>query len=136
MLILCKWLTSRNGKSYCHTPRFSQPLLCNLKVKHKRNYVDEPSGTVILTGPRAPDPSPLPSQFLQRNIRTSWTMGAPIDYLSAAVSAKGMMGVMSAHKDLRMVVFSQIVKTLLAAPAMGGCHCKVERKRKIQTLRN
>jgi hypothetical protein len=46
-------------------------------------------------------------------------MGVPIHYLSATVSAKGMLGVVGAHKDLGVIVFFQIVKTLFAAPARG-----------------
>lgn len=113
-----KWLTFRNGKSYCHTLRFFQPSLCNLKVTYKRNH-DPPPGTLALTGSRTSDPFPFPSQFLQRSISTSWIMREPIHYLSAAVSAKGMLGVVGTHKDLGMIVFFQIVKTLFVAPTRG-----------------
>ena len=46
-------------------------------------------------------------------------MGLPMEYLSAAVSTKGMLGVVSTHKDLGVIIFFQIVKTLFVAPARG-----------------
>ena len=81
------------------------------------------SGTLVLTGSRTPDPFPLPGQLLQGSIRTSHIMVDPLEDLRAAVSAKGMFGVVRAYKDLGAIIFGQLVQTLFIAPARG-CHRK------------
>ena len=87
------------------------------------------------TGSRAPDPFPLSSQFLQCSIPTGCFVYLPLEYLRAAISAKGMLRTVSAYKRLGAIEFGQIIKTLLVTPAKG-CQCKTDRKRNILTLRN
>lgn len=64
-----------------------------------------PPGILVLTGSRAPDPFPLPNQFLQRSIPAGCIMCVPLVYLSAAISAKGMFGTVSAYEDLGAIEF-------------------------------